>query len=513
MIPEIFCPNCGDLILDQALCPKCNWQRPMEGEGVGSPVWRADLGTRLIKPHCYPVVAAGLYCLGAEDGTLLALKLSSGEVAWERPLGGGQMAHAPATDGERLFVGCEDVQPIPSPGKALLTLDARTGDDLWQCPTQAHSLSSAAVEAGTVYFTASDGLLHAVDAATGQERWAAEHPVWGPAAPAIGEGVVCAGGRGDTLAAYSVADGSRLWEFSAQGWFAAPPAIDTGCVYAICWDDHLYVLDAHTGRLMWQYKGERGKGLTSPATVAEGRVFVGSRVYQHDGGEQTGGYAMVALKADGSGELWRFFAERHIFTPPVVAEGTLFFGSNDGLFYAVDVAGGGERWRTQVTSRAVTQPQLAGDAIVFGGRDGMVHAIRWRVDPQDELLAPSVYKKQGEYVNAAIAHALRNEFAEAAAIYAEQLDRLPEAALLYERAGQPEKAAPLWEGLSELKRARDLFHQAGDKLGLAGVLERMGELLDAAQLPHGTRIGLLCAFGQAVYRGKTEECEGIRRGG
>jgi outer membrane protein assembly factor BamB/tetratricopeptide (TPR) repeat protein len=482
MMPDIFCPHCGELILDRAICPSCNWQRPVEGESLGSPAWRADLGTRLIKPHCYPVVAAGLFCLGTEDGALLALKLSSGEVAWERPLGGGQMAHALATDGERLFVGCEDVQPIPSSGKALLALDARTGEELWQCSTLAHSLSSAAVAAGTVYFTASDGLLHAVDAASGQERWAAEHRVWGPAAPTVGEGVVCAGGRGGTLAAYSAADGSKLWDFSAQGWFAAPLAIDAGCVYAICWDDYLYVLDAHTGELMWQYKGERGKGLTSPVAVAEGRVFVGSRVYRQAEGEQSNAYAMVALKAAGSDELWRFYTGRHIFTPPVVAEDVLFFGSNDGLFYAVDAGSGTERWRAQVTSRAVTQPQVTGDVVVFGGRDGMVHAIRWRVEPREELLAPATYKRRGEYLNAAIAHALRDELTKSATVYAEKLDRPREAALLHERAGQMGKAAPLWEGLGELKRARDLYRQAGDKLGLAGVLERMGELLDAARL-------------------------------
>jgi hypothetical protein len=66
----IFCPNCNDLILDQPTCPACGWRRPVEAEGAGQLAWCADLGTRLVKPHCYPAVAAGRYCLGSEDGTL-----------------------------------------------------------------------------------------------------------------------------------------------------------------------------------------------------------------------------------------------------------------------------------------------------------------------------------------------------------------------------------------------------------------------------------------------------------
>jgi tetratricopeptide (TPR) repeat protein len=338
------------------------------------------------------------------------------------------------------------------------------------------------VAAGTVYFTTSDGLLHAVDAATGQKRWAVKHPVWGPSAPAVGEGVVCAGGRGESLVAYAVAGGTELWRFSAAGWFATPPVIGAGRVYALCWDDHLYVLNAHTGRLLWKYRGERGKGLTTPPAVAGGRIFAGSRVYRQTEVEQTGGYAMLALSAEDGSEVWRFYTERHIFTPPAEAGDALFFGSNDGLFYALDAASGEEYWRMQVKSRAVTQARVAGDVVCFGGRDGIIHAVRWRARPREELLSPSAYEQQGRYTEAAVAYALRGEFDRAADLYETRLGKKQEAAWLYERAGQPGKAAPLWEGLGELNRARDLYREAGDKLGLAGVLERTGELLQAARL-------------------------------
>ena len=127
----------------------------------------------------------------------MGIDLASGQVAWEQRLDPGSMAHALATDGERLFAGGEDVQTIPAPGKSLLALDARSGIELWRYPTPAHSLSAAAVAGGMVYFSSSDGRLHAVDATRGQRRWMAGHPAWGPAALATGAGVRWRPGHGD----------------------------------------------------------------------------------------------------------------------------------------------------------------------------------------------------------------------------------------------------------------------------------------------------------------------------
>src|SRR5262245_34285875 len=132
-MPRIFCPQCNELILDQPTCPACGWRRP-PALGAGAEVWRVELGYRLSKPRCYPVVAAGRYCLGAEDGAVVALDIESGRTAWERSLNDGSTIHALATDGERLFVGAADTRPIPMPGKSFLALDARTGTPIWQYP-------------------------------------------------------------------------------------------------------------------------------------------------------------------------------------------------------------------------------------------------------------------------------------------------------------------------------------------------------------------------------------------
>ncbi len=478
----IFCPTCHDLILDANRCPTCGWQRPRDTVGIGEIAWVTDLGLRLIKPNCFPVVSAGVYCLGTENGTLLALDVKTGEIAWERSLGEKSLAHSLATDGVRLFVGCEDMNTLPSSSKALLALDLQTGEPLWQYPTQAHSLSAVTLFKGKAFFCACDGWFHALDAETGQSLWSVRHSSWAPAAPAAGEGIVCVGGRENEVVAYSTEEGSPRWRFSRGGWFDSRLSIDSERAYLPCRDGHLYTVDLQSGRLLWQSQKERGNGITSPPAAAGGRVFVGSRVYREVDGKQEPTYAMLALDAADGTEQWRLYAERHILPPPAIVEDTLFWGTNDGTLGAVDVISGQELWKHQFKSRIVTEPTVADDYSYFGGRDGMIYAIRWKAQPPEELRNPEEYEAQEQYAEAAVAYALRGDLEQAAVLYEDRLSLVQEAALLYEHAGQAQKAAARWQAIGDLQRARDLYREADDKVGLATILAQMGEVLQAARL-------------------------------
>jgi outer membrane protein assembly factor BamB len=478
----IFCPQCAELVLDAPSCAACGWQRPYQEGDAGKQVWRADLGRALPKPRASTVVAGGRYCLSAGDGTIVALDLQSGQVAWERQIDAGRTTHTLVTDGARLFVSSVDTQPIPTNGKALLALDAATGQDIWRYTTIGHSLSAAALADGVAYFTSSDTVLHAVDAASGQARWQVRHASWGPDAPAADASLVYAGGRGDALVAYAIGDGAEQWRFSATAWFASPLCLAEGQLYTLNWDGFLYALEARTGRLLWKLKGERGQGFTSPPSANSIRLYVGSRVYHEHDGEQAETYALLALRKEDGGEVWRFLTPKHIFAAPTVAGDTVLFGADDGFFYTLDTDTGVERWKIEINGRIVTQPQIEGHTVYIGERHGAVYAIRWRAEQNTQLQAPEVYLRQGALELAINAYALRGEFGTAAAIFEQELGRPREAALLYERAEQPARAAALWMQAGELRRARDLYHRAGDLAGVAGVLEQLSEPLQAAKL-------------------------------
>ncbi|MBN1812534.1 MAG: PQQ-binding-like beta-propeller repeat protein [Anaerolineae bacterium] len=496
----IFCPQCRQLILEQPGCSGCGWQRPAGDNAPGAEIWHIKLTEKLIKPYSYPVAGTRCLYICTNEGTLVALDLESGNIAWQRALDNGCVAPSLALHQDRLLVACQDMRAIPTSGKALLALDATTGRDVWQYETAAHSLSGPTVVGDMLYFAATDGHLYALDIVSGKRQWVARHTPWGPAPPAAANGIVCTGGEGGTITAYAAADGTKLWSFSAEGWFATRPCIEGECVYALSWHDYLYALDAHTGQLLWKYKGECGEAPTTPPLAAKGRVFVGGQVHRDIEAGQEKAYAILALSAQDGVEFWGYLSRDLVFAPLALVDSVLLCSSKDGSFYAIDALKGETYWLTEGESRIVTEPQVVGGIIFFGRRDGSVHAVRWKAKPAEKLLAPATYEQQGEFSLAAAAYALEGEFRKAAALYEKQLGACPETALLYERAGLPEHAAQLWEELGAWERARDLYRQVGDKASLARMMETLDEPLEAAQLYE--------TVGQLAKAADLYECEG-----
>jgi outer membrane protein assembly factor BamB/tetratricopeptide (TPR) repeat protein len=504
-MPPIFCPTCDTLVLDQPACPTCGWRRPRAAVDAGKEIWRMELEHKLPRAQGSAAIAGGRYCVSAEDGAIVALDAETGQVVWEQALN-AHHRHALATDTQRILVSPVDIQAIPVAGTTFLALDTASGATLWQYPTAAHSLSAAAIDGTTAYFTSSDGQIHAVDVATGQPRWAARHGVWAADAPAAAGGIVCAGGRDTTLIGYAAEDGAQLWRFGAEGLFAGPLRVVDGGVYACCWDGCLYALE-RTGRLRWRLKPERGEGISSAPAVAGDRVFIGSRVYQDVAARAGNGYALLALRAEDGSELWRFETTRHITAPPAVAGNLVLFGADDGTFYALDATKGEECWQLKLDARVVTPPQIAGDVLYIGTRGGVIYAIRWRAQPAETLEDPQVYQQRGQPEQAAVAYALRGDLEAAAAIYERDLAQPRRAAQLYEHAGQYEPAARLWEQAGEPRRARDLYQEARRFLDVARLLADAGELLQAARLyEEQAEFGRAAAlYEQAGDRGKAAE--------
>jgi len=506
-MPTIFCPQCNTLLLDAATCPACGWQRVGAASDAGKEIWRIELEHKLPRAQGSAAIAGGRYCVSAEDGTVVALDLVMGQVAWERPIDTARLRHTLASNGERVFISSVDIQAIPTPGTPLLALDPTSGATLWHYATAAHSLSGATIDGGTVYFTSSDGQIHAVDASSGQPRWTAKHGMWAAEAPAARGGIVCAGGHDATLIGYAAEAGVELWSFSAEGPFAGPIRIVEAVVYACCWDGCLYALEARTGRLHWRLKPERGEGITSAPAIAGGHVFIGSRVYRDVAAQTGNGYALLALSAEDGHELWRFETARHITAPPAVAGNLVMFGADDGTFYALDSNNGEECWQLKLDSRVVTPSQIAGDTIYIGTRGGVIYAIRWQTQRAETLEDPQMYQQRGQPEQAAIAFALRGDLEAAAAIYEHDLAQPRHAAQLYEHAGQYEEAARLWEQAGEPRRARDLYHKAGRSLDVARLLADAGELLQAARLyEEQMELGHAAVlYEQAGDRGKAAE--------
>jgi eukaryotic-like serine/threonine-protein kinase len=212
--------------------------------------------------------------------------------------------------------------------------------------------------------------------------------------PVMADGVVYFGSDDGNVYAVDASSGRQLWKYVTRGAVASTPAIANGMLYVMSYDGHFYALNAKTGALRWKFAtaGERrfeAKGLhgmtpsaqtffdpydiyLSSPVVAGGSVYFGS-----------GDGHLYALDA-ASGDLrWKFKTGDVVHASPALAEGVLFFGSWDSYFYAVDAKTGTQKWRFHAGEDAVMHNQVGfqGSAAVVDGvvyvgcRDSNLYAL------------------------------------------------------------------------------------------------------------------------------------------
>jgi len=150
-------------------------------------------------------------------------------------------------------------------------------------------------------------------------------------------------GSGDNKVYALNPDGTLKWSYETGDWVDAVPALseDESVVYAASWDNHLYALDAETGAVNWSY--ETGNFIvSSPSIGSDGTIYFGSN-----------DNFFYALNPDGTLQ-WEYFLEgaetAEIQGSSAIDEnGYIYFGAKDGKLYALN-PDGTLRWYYQVVA-------------------------------------------------------------------------------------------------------------------------------------------------------------------
>ena len=123
-------------------------------EAAGSPEVWLDRTPLVVGERVYAVLTSG---------AALALQLDDGGLLWQEPVGpAGKPLSAPASDGERLYVGARD---------GLYALALADGHAVWHFSTARRVEAAPVVAGGVVYAACHDHHLYALDAASGSELW------------------------------------------------------------------------------------------------------------------------------------------------------------------------------------------------------------------------------------------------------------------------------------------------------------------------------------------------------
>jgi outer membrane protein assembly factor BamB len=144
--------------------------------------------------------------------------------------------------------------------------------------------------------------------------------------------------------------------------------------------------------LLWQFR--TGGFIGSSPLVADGRVFFGSQNQD-----------VYALDAASGVERWHFETGKIVFSSPVVADGVLYVGSNDGNLYALNEATGKERWRFATEGPVQSTPAVHGGLVFLASFDGKVYALdaatgheRWRFETGQPVFSSPVVAAGAVYV-------------------------------------------------------------------------------------------------------------------
>jgi eukaryotic-like serine/threonine-protein kinase len=122
--------------------------------------------------------------------------------------------------------------------------------------------------------------------------------------------------------------------------------------------------------LRWQFK-TKGAVESSPV-IAEGRVFIGS----NDG-------RVYALDVKTGRRLWDFKTPEDdaVLAPPLYHGGVVYIGATDGWLYALDARTGEAKWKYQTDDKIIGAANVipatngSGDWIIVGSYDGALHCV------------------------------------------------------------------------------------------------------------------------------------------
>lgn len=166
--------------------------------------------------------------------------------------------------------------------------------------------------------------------------------------------------------------GEGEWSFppgdkARLGSLFSTPAVSNGIVYLASLEGRVYALDAALGIEKWKEPYKIGGEIQASPLVAQGKVFIAAtdKIFALDALE---GKAAWAQPFQAAGRVW---------AKPSIddTEASLFFGTMDKDFYALNASTGNLKWTFKTEGAILTTPLVYKGKIYFGAFDGNLYAL------------------------------------------------------------------------------------------------------------------------------------------
>ena len=139
---------------------------------------------------------------------------------------------------------------------------------------------------------------------------------------------------------------------------------------------------------------------TEPSSVAEVTVEVPAAPETEWSMTRGGPNLSGQIEASLPGQMdiaWTFSAGQMISAEAAILDGHVFVGTEDGLFFKLDLETGEERWKFESEDAITAAPAISGDLVFVPSNDGQLYALdletgaeRWKFGADDKISAAPV---------------------------------------------------------------------------------------------------------------------------
>ncbi len=300
-----------------------------------------------------PVVAENHIYIGSADHNIYCLD-NTGHESWHYATGGGVFGSPVVAKG---------IVAAASVDKKIYGLDSATGSLKWTSSVAGMYQSKPATDGEHFFFAGWDNHLRCIDAGSGKEVWSDElgkapsgkiaFP-YSPAiaSPTVGDGQVYVTTNDGVLHAIDISTGKENWSFSNKRLGYSGPLFHDHKVYVVIGDpSKIFCLGSKTGQCLWA-TGNRNpsKEQNSPSSKA------------------------TTLPSDIPGDATNLPVIYD--SSPAFAGNTLFVGSVDGTFNALDATTGKIAWQYRLgTGHLLDSPATDDHAVYISSMSGKVTAL------------------------------------------------------------------------------------------------------------------------------------------
>ena len=303
--PQIIFPHCGTYFANPRLrgshlrlavaavlalvLSGCNYLNPLNWFGgddeANAPVelgafdrevemsrqWRVSVGNGQGANYTKitPIIDGGVIYAASENGVVLAVELSTGNVLWRQRLASTITGGVGAGEG-LVMIGTEDAE--------VVALDQSNGEILWTAAVSSEVLSAPQTNGDIAVVQTVDGKLVALEASDGSQRWTYETTLpaltlRGTSQPVITpSGSVIAGFSNGTLISVAADDGVLFWEERVaipEGRYDIDRVIDVdgnllldgNRILAASYQGNLMAFEITSGRIVWGMQASSYHGI------------------------------------------------------------------------------------------------------------------------------------------------------------------------------------------------------------------------------------------------------------